>query len=333
MNILDLEGQNSLNLETNYLIGDIFANESSNNILNNGSSKKKEVLFYDRSICSPLLSYEEYDNIFLNEFQNQHLGSDNEPDIIDTNKSFQSLYFLQKDKGIPSEKEFFNTNNSTKYPNTQTNATITFKTFLYKKRGRKKEKNSCKNFHSSGDFDNIQTKIQVSFINFLINLANDAINTVIGKQCKLYFKDIMYKYKKKVSYDYLEELKKSKYSDILTLEMSRKKRKLNDYSNKQTYLEICKMSPELKKFLEKNYLYLFQKYFCKVNEEQDILEIDNLKIKLSPNTKGLSYLLRKNFERKEKFLEIIQNVYFNGNEDLNKNKIISSSQFITIAVP
>ena len=59
------------------------------------------------------------------------------------------------------------------------------------------------------------------------------------------------------------------------------------------------------------------------------MEIDNLKIRLSPNTKGLPNLLKKNFDRKEKFLEIIQNVYFNGNEDLNKKKSISSYPFIT----
>ena len=79
------------------------------------------------------------------------------------------------------------------------NAKIAFKTVLYHKRGRKKEKKSCNSLHSSGDFDNIQRKIQVSFINFLISLANDAIKTLIGKQCKFYFKDIMYKYKKKAN--------------------------------------------------------------------------------------------------------------------------------------
>ena len=86
-----------------------------------------------------------------------------------------------------------------------------FKTVLHQKRGRKRlfenNKNGTKIHHSS-DFDNIQRKIQVHFINFLIRLANDALKTVFGKKNKLKFKDIKYKFKKTINHNYEENLKK-----------------------------------------------------------------------------------------------------------------------------
>ena len=52
------------------------------------------------------------------------------------------------------------------------------------KRGRKydtsfenNQKNKIKKIHTKSAFDNLQTKLQVHFINFIINFANDAIST------------------------------------------------------------------------------------------------------------------------------------------------------------
>ena len=48
---------------------------------------------------------------------------------------------------------------------------------LGKKRGRNRSKNFDKSVHGSKDFDNLQRKIKVHFLSFLINFCNDALLT------------------------------------------------------------------------------------------------------------------------------------------------------------
>ena len=50
-----------------------------------------------------------------------------------------------------------------------------------KKKGRKTNKIKSEYSHTKKDFDNIQVKIQVYFLNFLIDLSNDALLTELGK--------------------------------------------------------------------------------------------------------------------------------------------------------
>ena len=52
-----------------------------------------------------------------------------------------------------------------------------FQTKKYSHRGPAPSKPLLTKKHGRSDFDNILTKIQVNFINFLINLTNDAVNT------------------------------------------------------------------------------------------------------------------------------------------------------------
>lgn len=206
---------------------------------------------------------------------------------------------------------------------------IYFKTVLYHKRGRKEIlKKNGKKRHRAGDADNIERKIQVSYFNFLLNLANDAIKTVFGKKSKFSFKDINYKVKKRVSHNYVEKLKLCKYSDIVQMKVSPKIKNNGENSNKETYIEICKISPELKKFFEQNYLYIFQKYFCRLKTNQNIIDFEGLEVKLSSCTKGLFYLLRKNWEMKEKFKEIINNIYFSNSIYSMENPFMNSKPFI-----
>ena len=102
----------------------------------------------------------------------------------------------------------------------------------------------------------MQRKIQVNFITFLINLANDAIKTVFGKKTKYFFKDVKYGLKKVVNHKYVENLKKCKYSDIIQMQISLKNKKLGENLNRDTFLEICKISRSYKNFLIK-IIYIF----------------------------------------------------------------------------
>ena len=210
-----------------------------------------------------------------------------------------------------------------------------FKTVLYQKRGRKIiEKPKNNNIHGPNHFDNILRKIQVSFITFLIKLANDAIKSVLGKKCKYFFKDIIYEFKSKINHNSVTYLKQCKYSDIIQQKISTKNRKYGENLNKETFIKLCEISPELKSFFDKNYLYIFQKYYYKIKDNQNILDFDGLTIKLSPQTKGFGGLLRKE-NNKDKFNNVCQLVFFsdiNYLNDTNEKIISNSNQFITSTI-
>ena len=267
------------------------------------------------------LSYEE-DNI-LNKMNIREEPPNLKSNFI--NNSQQS--FIENE--INNQNEYHSTFNTSKNNNNCISKNITFKTVLHHKRGRKeKDKKIGKKYHGSGDFDNIQRKIQVSFFNFLIQLGNDAIKTVLGEDSKFCFEDVNYKFKKVVSHEYLEKLKKSKFSDILNLDISPKKRSYTENSNKKIYAEVCMLSPDLKELFKLNYLYLFQKYFCQIEKNLDIIEIEGIKIKLSKQTQTLFDLLNKNHNQKEKFIDVVKNVYFSGLIYKNENIFKSSKTFV-----
>ena len=282
-----------------------YLNESFNSIILDNYSKNEFDLLFPQShiekIFSDKIGFFDLSKIDLEEIDNQHGYT-----INPINNSISETSISDNNKNI------------------------SFKTVLHKKRGRKeKNEKKGKNYHGAGDFDNIQRKIQVSFINFLINLANDAIHSVLGKESKFIFKDIQYIYKKVVNHNYVENLKKSRYSDIIQIGVSAKTKSYNENLNKETYLQVSKISPELKNFFDMNYLYIFQKYFCEIKNNLKIVDFDGLKIKLSSNTKGLYDLLKKNTDRKEIFLDAIKNIYFREINYLNKKEIEKKNLFIT----
>jgi len=222
-------------------------------------------------------------------------------------------------KDIMEKKEETNLNKESK---------INFKVVLHHKRGRKKlEKNIFnQKYHYSDDFDNILRKIQVSFITFLIRLSNDALKTVFGKETKYLFKDINYKHKKNIKHDYIEYLKRISLGDILQMDISPKSKLLKQDSNKITYLKVCKESEELKKLFGLNYLDMFQKYYLNfINDGNHIMEIDGLKITLSPKTETFFYLLNKNSEIKAKFKEIVKNVFFSEIDQVGNKFLIEKN--------
>ena len=326
----------------------LFLNENKNikgQELNNIFEKEDQnVLFNDKNnIPFPLnnkdllLSKNSNENFFLNEFIKimEDSKSDSTKPQITEDESTESLYFIKNSK--IQKNEFQSTLNTSKNISLTTESIfskkINFKTVLHHKRGRKsigkvKRRILPKKYHGSGDFDNVQRKIQVNFITFLINLANDAIKSILGKNSKYFFKDVKYGLKKIVNHKYVENLKKSKYSDIIQMKISLKNRRLGENSNKDTFLEICKISPELQKFFDKNYLYIFQKYYYGMNNNENIIDFDGLKVELSPLTKGFLNLLKKNEGRKEKFNRVVNDVYFSGLNYINKSQITKSIPFL-----
>ena len=201
-----------------------------------------------------------------------------------------------------------------------------FRTVLHKKRGRKKENEGktkkSKKCHSSDDFDNIQRKIQVSFISFLVRLANDLLKNIFGQKTKFHFKDVDYELKKIVNHKYIEFLKKSNYSDIMKMRISPKNKRFSKFENKETLNKVCKYSPFLKKFFGNNYLYIFQKYYCTIINNKEEVDIDGFKVTLSPKTKTLYNLLIKNESNKKKFKSVVEDVYFSEINYNNNQKFV-----------
>ena len=204
-----------------------------------------------------------------------------------------------------------------------------FKTVLHHKRGRKKNLENNKineKIHYSNDFDNIQRKIQVHFINFLIKLANDALITVFGKKTEYQFKDILYKFKKIINHEYVENLKKKTYGDILQMKISTKNKKFEENRNKEIFIKVVEESVELKKLFEKNYLYMFQKYYYNIKNinDKNVIDFEGFKIALSPQTKTYINLLKKNNENKDKFISTTQDIYFSKINFIDKKFVVYS---------
>ena len=85
-----------------------------------------------------------------------------------------------------------------------------------KKRGPKKHKVSKKAEHTDWDKDNITSKIQIHYFNFIISFLNDCakVPSFLGKKRKK-FLNFNHKEKSKSSSKHLEEMKKLSILDIL----------------------------------------------------------------------------------------------------------------------
>ena len=273
---------------------------------------------------------EESEQMILNDMKNIM----NDPKIDLEEDESEEIYFTKKSK---SKIDLQTIDGSTKISSILDNKedafskNINFKTILRQKRGRKikegkkKKNNKC---HCSDDFDNIQRKIQVNFISFLIRLANDVLKSVFGPKTKFNFKHVDYELKKIVNHDYIEFLKKCKYSDIMKMKISPKNKKFGEDSNKKTFIEVCMRSDILKKIFEKKYLYIFQNYYCNFLNGKNEIDFEGLKMTLSSKTKTISNLLEKNQSNKEKFKNVVRDVYFSEfNYNSDKKFITSSSLF------
>ena len=59
-----------------------------------------------------------------------------------------------------------------------------------------------------------------------------------------------------------------------------------------------------------------------LNQIEKVINIENIKINLSPKTKSFCYLLKKNEKSKEKFIEVIKNVYLSDVNYLSDKKFL-----------
>ena len=191
-----------------------------------------------------------------------------------------------------------------------------FKIRHYKNRGIepvKKAKLFLNKKHNRADFDNLQTKIQVHFINFLINFINDIVHTIFNSN-NISFKDINYEAKKRINHSYIINIFQKPIKNIITENITKKYKTLNkqlDY-NKKLYEQLIKYSKWFKDVLEKKYIDFFHLYYYNKNKPLDIVTINGKIIVVSKKTKSFHHLLNKEKEVNDKINDLVKNVYFNG---------------------
>jgi hypothetical protein len=219
-----------------------------------------------------------------------------------------------------------------------------FQTKKYSHRGPAPSKPLLTKKHGRSDFDNILTKIQVNFINFLINLTNDAVNTeftpdilknlVINDNNNKkdseqdFFRYINYDIKKKIDHNYITNIFQKPIKDILILDVSQKYKKLQSQSrldyNKILYEKLIEKSEWLKEFLDLKYIDVFIKYYYNQLKPLHKIEFQGKTIVISKKTKSFYYLLQKEKVISLLMIDEVKSVYFN--ECNSKNPFITTKK-------
>ena len=191
---------------------------------------------------------------------------------------------------------------------------------LMQKRGRKTHFSNKKKPHIGIAFDNMQSKIQVHFFNFIINISNDALKTIC-KNTKFNFKNIDYNLKKKVSDEYFQMLKSLSIKQILKMNISSKYIIFAEDHNKQIIDRISNTSLWLDKFFNMNYLGLFNYYY---NRGRPINKInfEDKEIMFSKRTQTFYDLLKKNIFQEKYLINTAKMVYLNGYDTLRNNLFV-----------
>ena len=243
------------------------------------------------------ISIEDVNNVF----QQNEIFNENEEKLDD--------YFYLNDINVLNEKTpKFKTNNQSEI-----------------NRGRKPTKLNKKR-HRNDDFDNLQTKIQVHFLSFIIDLSNDAKTTELGQKNKNFsFKDISYKIKKKVSFKSCKQLKNSTIKDILQNEISSKYKHFEKNINKEILNKLSQSSNWLNAFFNQKYLDIFIFYYNNEEPSKEFI-IGGKKIVLSNKTKSFYNLLEKNKKIKDKLIDTVKSVYFYGYDAPIKNNSFKASR-------
>ena len=188
-----------------------------------------------------------------------------------------------------------------------------FTVYKSHKRGRYCHKENKYGVHGSDSFDNIERKIQVHFLTFLINFCNDALKAEY-EHSKFTFKQINYRDKIRISRMHKQHLKGYNIKDILNLKISNKYKNYQRNANKDL-LNKVESSDWLDKLFQMNFIELFNYYY---NNEKPLNKIifENKEIFLSYETKSFYFLLKKYKNLRQKIVGVAKNVYLNDSNEL-----------------
>jgi hypothetical protein len=190
---------------------------------------------------------------------------------------------------------------------------IIFKTEkLQKKRGRKRNKESKKDEHTSLSIDNIIVKVQAHFLDFMISFLNDCVHSFPETQ-KYTFLKLDRGEKKKVSKKQMDKMKNSTIKDLLEKVKISKKYKQYDENTNKSNLDALMEESWLRQIFHIKFSDLFFYYY---NNEQPLkdLKIFGKKLILSKTTESFIALLQKdkNKTMEDKIVEFTKEIYFDG---------------------
>ena len=199
----------------------------------------------------------------------------------------------------------------------------------YHKRGRISENNihnANKSFlkkrHEKYDNDNVQTKVQIHFTNFLINLTNDVLHSEFN--CKnISFKPISYKIKKQIKNEYLQDIFQKPIKYIIEEDISLKYKVYQSDYNRKLCEDLSTKSKLLSDFLEMKYIDVFNKYYYNREAPLKNIEFNGRKINLSEKTKSYCDLLKKQNILEKEIRNLVQTIYLHPYK--NKTFIVSKN--------
>lgn len=200
------------------------------------------------------------------------------------------------------------------------------------KRGRKKPENendindngiinNGKKKHDKYDIDNILTKIQVSYINFIIIFINIILDFIDHDKNER-FKHIDYKLKQKVNQKDFVKIKSKKLYEIVCMKISPKNKNIDKDYNKNLYLKL-KSNSLINNIFNENYIKFFRNVFYKSEKTISLKPYgNNDNITLSNNIKMFVDKL-KSFKDKdyiESIKKCVEDNYFEKKIIFNLNK-------------
>ena len=279
--VKDLETQEDLNKNSKY-------NEITNSIISH-LDESEDFFSSRREIFEP------DDDIFSNKIEKKRLF--NRQDSTDENIEKDYLFYLDKSISLMLPKIEL------------------FKIKKYQKRGRivkKNIQNASKSFlkkrHEKYDNDNVQTKVQIHFSNFLINLANDFIHAEFN--CKdISFKPISYKVKKQIKSEYLNYIFQKPIKYIIKENISLKYKNYEFDYNRNLCEDLSKKSKLFADFLEMKYIDVFNRYYYNKKAPLDSIEFNDRKINLSEKTKSYCDLLKKENILEKEIKNLVETIY------------------------
>ena len=269
------------------------------------------------------------ESLVINEDKNS-INNLTENDSINYNDNYCINEFSLKSYYLPSVDDLKSINyDNSKSPNQiehidnqshkSTSHLCPFNSRNKSKRG-KKSKGLRKFPHKRTDFDNLQRKVQVHFLTFIINLSNDVLMSVLGRKTHYHFLQIDYDLKKQIRHDFVTKLQSSSIKEIFELKISPQKKPKNEYINFYTLNEVCKKSKLFKNFFNINYLEFFNNFYFNEAKYLDRIYFEGKKIIFSYQTKPFYGLLEKNQDDANLLIENAKIVYFYGYDSLiNKN--------------
>jgi hypothetical protein len=190
-----------------------------------------------------------------------------------------------------------------------------FLTIIAQKRGRKIEKKNNGKEHGKYDEDNIVRKIQVSYINFIIDFINEALKGIGRKDLK--FIPLDYLFKRVVNKKQRNFLKSHSVEEVIQSKTSPKYKTKDKNVNK----EICEKIKEEKIYimsslLKTNFFFFFDKIYYKKARRINLKDFGLVDLEINlDNLELYEDLLLKNkkdihFEKYRKKIDFCVKKYF-----------------------